>query len=155
MEKKQRSSFSGKLGFVMAAAGSAVGLGNIWRFPYLCAKYGGGIFLLIYIVNKELTSRRKLFALFINILQRNVQLLCLLSRHMSPLSQSLKSDVVCLLHLVILLFVPLFSLALPLSRMRMHSVAFAQSLDFSIRIHLKHLSVKCKYNSTCYKLIHI
>ena len=50
MEKKQRSSFSGKLGFVMAAAGSAVGLGNIWRFPYLCAKYGGGIFLLIYIV---------------------------------------------------------------------------------------------------------
>ena len=49
MEKK-RSSFSGKLGFVLAAAGSAVGLGNIWRFPYLAAKYGGGIFLLVYIV---------------------------------------------------------------------------------------------------------
>ena len=49
MEKK-RSSFSGKLGFVLAAAGSAVGLGNIWRFPYLAAKYGGGIFLLCYIV---------------------------------------------------------------------------------------------------------
>ena len=48
MEK--RSSFSGKLGFVLAAAGSAVGLGNIWRFPYLAAKYGGGIFLLTYIV---------------------------------------------------------------------------------------------------------
>ena len=46
---KQRSSFTGKLGFVLAAAGSAVGLGNIWRFPYLAAKYGGGIFLLIYI----------------------------------------------------------------------------------------------------------
>ena len=45
-----RSSFTGKLGFVLAAAGSAVGLGNIWRFPYLAAKYGGGIFLLVYIV---------------------------------------------------------------------------------------------------------
>ena len=49
MENK-RSSFTGKLGFVLAAAGSAVGLGNIWRFPYLAAKYGGGMFLLTYIV---------------------------------------------------------------------------------------------------------
>ena len=49
MEQK-RSSFTGKLGFVLAAAGSAVGLGNIWRFPYLAAKYGGGIFLLVYIL---------------------------------------------------------------------------------------------------------
>ena len=48
--EKERSSFSGKLGFVLAAAGSAVGLGNIWRFPYLAAKYGGGIFLLVYIL---------------------------------------------------------------------------------------------------------
>ena len=40
-----RSSFSGKLGFVLSAAGASVGLGNIWRFPYLAAKYGGGIFL--------------------------------------------------------------------------------------------------------------
>ena len=47
--EKTRSSFTGKLGFVLAAAGSAVGLGNIWRFPYLAAKYGGGIFLLVYI----------------------------------------------------------------------------------------------------------
>lgn len=47
---KKRSSFSGKLGYVMAVAGSAVGLGNIWRFPYLTAKYGGGIFLLTYLV---------------------------------------------------------------------------------------------------------
>lgn len=47
---KKRSSFSGKLGYVMAVAGSAVGLGNIWRFPYLAAKYGGGIFLLTYFV---------------------------------------------------------------------------------------------------------
>ncbi|MBE6825015.1 MAG: sodium-dependent transporter [Ruminococcaceae bacterium] len=47
---QKRSSFSGKLGFVLAAAGSAVGLGNIWRFPYLAAKYGGGIFLLVYLI---------------------------------------------------------------------------------------------------------
>lgn len=47
---KKRSSFSGKIGFVLAAAGSAVGLGNIWRFPYLAAKYGGGIFLLVYLI---------------------------------------------------------------------------------------------------------
>ena len=46
---EKRSSFTGKIGFVLAAAGSAVGLGNIWRFPYLAAKYGGGIFLLVYL----------------------------------------------------------------------------------------------------------
>lgn len=47
---KERDTFSSKLGFIFAAAGSAVGLGNLWRFPYLAAKYGGGIFLLIYLL---------------------------------------------------------------------------------------------------------
>ena len=50
MEKNKKSSFSGRLGYVMAVAGSAVGLGNIWRFPYLAAKYGGGTFLFTYII---------------------------------------------------------------------------------------------------------
>ena len=48
MEK--RNTFQGKIGFVLAAAGSAVGLGNLWRFPYLAAKYGGGMFLLVYVI---------------------------------------------------------------------------------------------------------
>ena len=48
MEKKS-SHFSGQLGFVLVAAGSAVGVGNLWRFPYLAAKDGGGLFLLIYL----------------------------------------------------------------------------------------------------------
>ena len=49
-ENKKSGGFTSKIGFVLAAAGSAVGLGNIWRFPYLAAQYGGGIFLLTYIV---------------------------------------------------------------------------------------------------------
>ncbi len=48
--KKDRNSFTGSIGFVLAAAGSAVGLGNIWRFPYLAARDGGGLFLVIYFI---------------------------------------------------------------------------------------------------------
>jgi len=49
-EGSKEKGFGSKLGFVLAAAGSAVGLGNIWRFPYLAARYGGGVFLIVYII---------------------------------------------------------------------------------------------------------
>ena len=52
MEKKSNH-FSGQLGFVLAAAGSAVGVGNLWRFPYLAAKDGGGLFLIIYFFSER------------------------------------------------------------------------------------------------------
>lgn len=48
--ESKRGRFTSRVGFVLSAAGSAVGLGNLWRFPYLAAKYGGGIFLLVYLI---------------------------------------------------------------------------------------------------------
>ena len=46
----ERDGFKSRTGFILACIGSAVGMGNIWRFPYLAAKYGGGVFLLVYLV---------------------------------------------------------------------------------------------------------
>ncbi len=50
MEKKPREKWGSRIGFLMAAAGSAVGLGNIWRFPYLAGENGGSAFIIIYLV---------------------------------------------------------------------------------------------------------
>ena len=47
--KKNRASWSGSVAFVLAAAASAIGLGNLWRFPYLAARYGGGVFIAVYL----------------------------------------------------------------------------------------------------------
>ena len=88
----ERSGFSSRLGFVLATAGSAVGLGNIWRFPYLAAKYGGGTFLLTYLIltltfgfslmitevalgRKAGTSAIRAFGHLSDILQRSFRLL--------------------------------------------------------------------------------
>ena len=60
MEKKSNH-FSGQLGFVLAAAGSAVGVGNLWRFPYLAAKDGGGLFLIIYLIQQFLSFLYRFF----------------------------------------------------------------------------------------------
>ena len=49
-QKKKEGGFTGQSGVVMAAAGSAVGVGNLWRFPYLAAKDGGGLFIVVYLV---------------------------------------------------------------------------------------------------------
>ena len=50
MKENNRASWSGQLAFVLAAAASAIGLGNLWRFPYLAAKYGGGVFIAAYLI---------------------------------------------------------------------------------------------------------
>ena len=48
MEKREK--FSSRLGFILISAGCAIGLGNVWRFPYITGKYGGAAFVLIYLV---------------------------------------------------------------------------------------------------------
>ena len=50
MEHSQRANFGSKLGIILATAGSAVGLGNVWRFPYMVGDNGGGVFIVVYIV---------------------------------------------------------------------------------------------------------
>ena len=47
---KERESFASRLGFVLISAGCAIGLGNVWRFPYITGKYGGAAFVLIYLL---------------------------------------------------------------------------------------------------------
>ena len=47
---KQREQFGSRLGFVLVSAGCAVGLGNVWKFPYVCGQYGGAAFILIYLI---------------------------------------------------------------------------------------------------------
>ena len=47
---KKRATFHSRLGFILVSAGCAVGLGNVWKFPYICGENGGGAFLLIYLL---------------------------------------------------------------------------------------------------------
>ena len=46
----QRESFRSRLGFLLVSAGCAIGIGNVWRFPYIAGLYGGGLFVLIYLI---------------------------------------------------------------------------------------------------------
>lgn len=50
MEKENRANFGSKLGLILATAGSAVGLGNVWRFPYMAGQNGGALFIIVYVV---------------------------------------------------------------------------------------------------------
>jgi len=53
---RQREKFGSRLGFMFVAAGCSIGLGNIWRFPFICGEYGGGIFVIIYLICLVLLS---------------------------------------------------------------------------------------------------
>ena len=49
-ENKNRATFQSRLGFILVSAGCAIGLGNVWKFPYICGQNGGGAFLFLYII---------------------------------------------------------------------------------------------------------
>ena len=55
---KEREKFGSRLGFILVSAGCAVGLGNVWKFPYICGEYGGAAFILIYLVSVSYTHLR-------------------------------------------------------------------------------------------------
>lgn len=46
----ERESFKSRMGFILVSAGCAIGLGNVWKFPYICGQYGGAAFILIYLI---------------------------------------------------------------------------------------------------------
>ena len=46
----EREKFGSRLGFILVSAGCAIGLGNVWKFPYMCGEYGGAAFILIYLL---------------------------------------------------------------------------------------------------------
>ena len=47
---KEREKFGSRLGFILVSAGCAIGIGNVWKFPYICGQYGGAAFVAIYLV---------------------------------------------------------------------------------------------------------
>jgi SNF family Na+-dependent transporter len=50
IDMKEREKFSSRLGFILISAGCAIGIGNVWRFPYITGQYGGAAFVLIYLL---------------------------------------------------------------------------------------------------------
>ena len=59
--EKKREGFGSRLGFILVSAGCAIGIGNVWKFPYLCGKYGGAAFILIYLLFLLILAANKTF----------------------------------------------------------------------------------------------